>query len=253
MKETIIHHIPKLGDAPCMIAALPDMGNVAGIGMNFLIKKLNAKVFAEINAYWPPYVTYNNGIIHYDQTSYKFYYIPSKNIVIFTGDFNPSDPIRLHQITNEVVKMAEKLNINRIYSMGAALKQNMATASSSSSSLNSIYVITNNPDILKIIDQHDNLVALAGEGQVVGFNGLILGLAKNRGIDALCLLTEIDNPNIIQPRAAQIILSSLVEILKIKLTDMTELEEEEKRKNFMQQQISYFEKTTQEGKSPGIA
>ena len=83
--------------------------------------------------------------------------------------------------------------------------------------------------------------------------GLILGLAKNQGIDALCLLSEIDNPNIIQPKAAQLILSTLVQILKIKLLDMSELEEEEKRKNFMQQQINYFEKATQDPKSPGIA
>jgi hypothetical protein len=34
---------------------------------------------------------------------------------------------------------------------------------------------------------------------------------------------------------------------------MSELEEEEKRKNFMQQQVNYFEKVIQEGKSPGIA
>ncbi len=42
-------------------------------------------------------------------------------------------------------------------------------------------------------------------------------------------------------------------LLKIKLLDMSELEEEEKRKNFMQQQVNYFEKVIQEGKSPGIA
>ena len=43
------------------------------------------------------------------------------------------------------------------------------------------------------------------------------------------------------------------QLLKIKLLDMSELEEEEKRKNFMQQQVNYFEKVIQEGKSPGIA
>jgi uncharacterized protein len=66
-------------------------------------------------------------------------------------------------------------------------------------------------------------------------------------------LGEIDNPNVIQPKTAQLILSVLTQILKIKLLDMSELEEEEKRKNFMQQQVNYFEKVIQEGKSPGIA
>ena len=44
-----------------------------------------------------------------------------------------------------------------------------------------------------------------------------------------------------------------MQILKIRLHDMSELEEEEKRKSFMQQQINYFQKSIQEGKSPGIA
>lgn len=258
MEQLKIYYMPKLSNTPSMIAALPDMGNVAGIGMNFLVKKLNAKLFAEIYAYWPPYVSYNNGFIDYKQTSYKFYCTTSKNIILFTGDFNPSDPIRLYQITNEVIKMAEKLTVNKIYSIGAALKQNMipTNASANASSINPIYVISNNSSILEITKQQqnkNNLVVLAGEGQVVGFNGLILGLAKNQGIDALCLLSEIDNPNIIQPKAAQLILSTLVQILKIKLLDMSELEEEEKRKNFMQQQVNYFEKATQDPKSPGIA
>jgi proteasome assembly chaperone (PAC2) family protein len=42
-----IHTLPKLKN-PNMIAALPDMGNVAGMGMDFLVKKLKAKLFAEI-------------------------------------------------------------------------------------------------------------------------------------------------------------------------------------------------------------
>lgn len=53
-----IYENPRFVDQSRMLAALPDMGNVAGIGMQFLAKKLNAKLFAEIYSYWPPYVTY---------------------------------------------------------------------------------------------------------------------------------------------------------------------------------------------------
>ena len=253
--------MPKFSNIPYMIAALPDMGNVAGIGVNFLIKKLEAKLFAEIYAYWPPFVNYSNGVIEYKQTSYKFYCTNStsssskSNIVIFTGDFNPADPIRLYQIGYEVIKMAEKLGINTIYSMGAALyqQQQMTDGTTSDHNYPTIYAIANNQDILETTKQYQNLVPLEEEGQILGFNGLILGLARNQGIDAICLLSKIDDPNIIQPKAAQSILSTLVQILKITLHDMSELEEEEKRKSFMQQQISYFQKAIQEERSPGIA
>ena len=55
-----VHEIPTL-ENPTIIAALPDMGNVAGLGLEFIIKKLKAKVFAEIFAYWPPSVSYEAG------------------------------------------------------------------------------------------------------------------------------------------------------------------------------------------------
>ena len=258
--------MPKFTNSPYMVAALPDMGNVAGIGVNFLIKKLEAKLFAEIYAYWPPFVNYSKGLIEYKQTSYKFYCTNStssnskSNIVIFTGDFNPADPIRLYQIGYEVIKMAEKLGINTIYSMGAALQQQQQQQQQMTDGTTSdhhypttIYAIANNQDILETTKQYQNLVPLEEEGQILGFNGLILGLARNQGINAICLLSKIDDPNIIQPKAAQSILSTLVQILKITLHDMSELEEEEKRKSFMQQQISYFQKAVQEERSPGIA
>ena len=107
MLDLKMYHTPHFHNYSCMIAALPDMGNVAGIGMNFLVRKLNAKLFAEIFAYWPPYVNYSNGLLDYTRASYKFYSVDSKNMIIFTGDFNPADPIRLYEVAHEVIRMAE--------------------------------------------------------------------------------------------------------------------------------------------------
>jgi uncharacterized protein len=44
------------------------------------------------------------------------------------------------------------------------------------------------------------VIILQGEGQITGSNDLILGLAMKRGIDAMCVLDEIDNPNMIQSK-----------------------------------------------------
>ena len=92
-----IHTLPKL-KKPNMIAALPDMGNVAGIGIDFLVKNLKAKLFAEIHAFWPPAVSYEKGMIKYNQSSYKFHYCKKENLVIFSGEFNPSDPRRPYEL-----------------------------------------------------------------------------------------------------------------------------------------------------------
>ncbi|MGZ8887594.1 MAG: PAC2 family protein, partial [Nitrososphaeraceae archaeon] len=117
-----IHYKPKFDKKPILIAALPDMGNVAGLCLNFLINKIDTKIFAEIYSFWPPSVTYKKGIINYLQSSYKFYENSQYNIILFTGDFNPTDPRRLYELCYEVLKIAEMINVKIVYSVGASLK-----------------------------------------------------------------------------------------------------------------------------------
>jgi hypothetical protein len=239
-----IHSYPTL-KSPNMLAALPDMGNVAGIGVGYMIKKLNTKLFAEIYSYWPPFVSYKNGVIEYNQSSYKFYYLEQENLLIFNGEFNPTDPRRLYEICYEVVQMAERMKVKRLYTIGAALRQ-------ASSDEPKVFGAVNNEQLLEHV-KNSGITMLEGEGQITGFNGLILGIAKERGLDATCILGEIDNPNIVQPKAAQNILKVLIDMLGIKPFNMSELDEEEKRKQFMEQQMTYLENVMERGEPPGIA
>lgn len=239
-----IHKLPKLKN-PMMIAALPDMGNVAGIGIDFLVKKLDAKLFAELYAYWPPAVSYEGGLVKYNQSSYKFYYCQKENLVIFGGEFNPSDPRRLYEICYEVVDMAKKLKVVTLFSFGAALRApNPAEIK--------VFGAATSTTLLNLLKK-EKIAFVDGKGQITGFNGLILGIAKEKKLDSVVILGEIDNPNVIQPKTAQIILSTLLPILKIKPIDMKELEEEEKRKTFMEQQMHYMDGLMRRDKQPGIA
>ena len=58
----------------------------------------------------------------------------------------------------------------------------------------------------------------------------------------------------IEPMTAKAILHTLTKILGIPALNMKELEEEEKRKKFMEQQMNYLENVMEHGgKPPGIA
>jgi proteasome assembly chaperone (PAC2) family protein len=240
-----VHAIPQFSGQPTIVAALPDMGNVAGIGLAYLAKKLGATLFAELYSFWPPYISYNDGLVDYKQASYRFYSVDGSNLLIFAGDFNPADPRRLYEICSEVLGMAQRMNAKVLYSIGAALRQ-------SSTADERVFAAANN---VEMMDNLKNAGAkmLRGEGQISGFNGLVLGLAKERGLDAACILGEIDNPNVIQPKAAQSILRVLLRILDIAEFDMSELDDEERRKQFMEQQVSYLEKTMERDGPPGVA
>jgi uncharacterized protein len=239
-----IHKLPKL-KKPNMIAALPDMGNVAGIGMDFLIKKLNAKLFAEIYAFWPPAISYENGLLSYEQSSYKFHYSQKENLIFFSGIFNPSDPRRLYELCYEVIGMAKKLKVITLYSIGAALRQPNPLGPK-------VLAAATSKKLLDMIKK-EKIQILPDKGQITGFNGLVLGIAKEKGLESICILGEIDNPNVIQPKTAEIILSKLLQLLKIKPLDMKELEEEEKRKQFMEQQMNYIGGLAKKDNQPGIA
>lgn len=238
-----VHASPRFSGRPRMVAALPDMGNVAGIGLAFAAKKLDAKMYAELYSYWPPFVNYKDGVVDYHQASYRFYAVEEHDLLIFAGDFNPADPRRLYEVCYEVLDMAQKMEVQSLYSIGAALRQ--ATG-------DRVYAATNNAAMIQPLKEA-GAEMLQGEGQISGFNGLIMGLAKERNIDAACLLGEIDNPNIIQPKAAQTILQVLLKVLGVPAFDMAQLGEEEKRKKFMEQQVGYLEKTMEKGEPPGIA
>src|SRR3989337_267140 len=118
--------------------------------------------------------------------------------------------------------MAGRMNVKRLFSIGAALRP-------TSSAEPKVFGAVNNEQILDDVKNH-GLVMLEGEGQITGFNGLILGIAKEQGVDAVCILGEIDNPGVIQPKAAQNILQLLINMLNQKPFNMDELDEEEKRK-----------------------
>lgn len=228
-----------------MIAALPDMGNVAGLGLNLIIKKLNAKLFAEIYAFWPPTISYDKGKITYEQSSYKFHYSEKENLVIFSGEFNPSDPRRLYEICNEVVEMAKKVNANTIFSIGAALRETVMNSPK-------IFGAATSDELLEKLKQQ-KIDVLDGTGKITGFNGLVLGIAQEHNLNGMCILGEIDNPNIIQPMAASKIIDALSNILGITPIDTSELEEQEKKKKFLEQQMSYMEELGKKDNQPGIA
>jgi hypothetical protein len=202
-------------------------------------------MFAELYAYWPPAVSYHDGTITYEQSSYKFYQTEKENLIIFSGEFNPTDPRRLYEICYEVVDMAKKLNVRTLFSLGAALRDSQPNEPK-------IFGAATSEELLDKLKKQ-KISPLVGKGRITGFNGLILGIAKEQNLDSICILGEIDNPQIIQPKTAGKIISVLANLLEIQPIDLKELEEEEKKKKFLEQQMNYMEEMTRRDNQPGIA
>ena len=183
MKKSHIHQQshPKLNN-PILIEGLPGFGNVGKITAQLLIQFSEAKLFAEYySPLFPDYVTVSsNGICH--PPRYKFYAPPSEkklNLIILTGDSQPPlDNVLTHyEICEDILDFAQKLGCNFVVTVGGVPV---------SGKKKDVYVAATSNELAAEVMEKGGIIY--GKGRIIGATGLILGLAKERGLDGICLL-----------------------------------------------------------------
>src|SRR5207245_10730121 len=108
---------------------------------------------------------------------YKIHYINKQTMLILSREFNQSDQRRLYELCHEVVNMAKKLKVNTLYSIGAALRPPHPTEPK-------LFGITSSPKLVNLIKKQ-KIELLNGKGQITGFNGLVLGIAKEKNLESI--------------------------------------------------------------------
>jgi proteasome assembly chaperone (PAC2) family protein len=203
---------------PSMIAAWPGMGFIAKISADYLRRRLQAKQFAEINYYYNMLV-YNNGIGELAPIKHKFFAVPESNLIIVTGDAQPSTPEESMKLALEVIEVAKKYEVKRVYSLAAYPSEHNSEPQ--------VYGICTH-DHLKAILENVGVKILTDEGIVNGLNGIVIGVAKNNGIEGICLMGDIKYANVPQHLSSKAVLTKLSSLLKIDL-DTTLLEKRARR------------------------
>jgi uncharacterized protein (TIGR00162 family) len=168
-------------DKPIFVQGLPGLGNVGRITAELLIKFCGAKLFAEFySPSFPDYVSVSSkGICRLPR--YEFYAAPMEknDFVIMTGDTQPSfeDVIAHYAICSEILNFVEKLGCNFIVTIGGVpLTEEKAQ----------VYVAATSPRLAAEFMERGAVIY--SKGRIVGAAGLTLALAKERGIEGVCLL-----------------------------------------------------------------
>ncbi|MCS7110199.1 MAG: PAC2 family protein [Candidatus Caldarchaeum sp.] len=236
---------PPVG-AKYLVAGLPDMGNVAGIAVEHLVKVLGMKAFAVVRASWPPYVMHEKGRVVYRRSEFKFHKpVNLGGFVVFSGDYQPHEAGELYELTETVAEIAKRMALERVVTLGAAHRGGAATGR--------VLYASTNEELAKLAEEV-GAVSLEDSGYITGFNGLLLGVGRELGMEGLCLLGEIDNPEIPQPKASKNVLKVLSKILGIEDLDTTALDEAAER---IKAQIMFAEETARlrrqfRGSLPGV-
>ena len=192
---------------PVLIAAWPGMGYLAKISADYLRRRLKAEKFAEI-VYPQNSIIYKDGLAELPNLSHRFYAAPDNDLIICVGDAQPSTPEETLNLADDVLELAEKYNVKRIYTMAAYPCDYTEEPT--------VYGIYTDEELKEELVAH-GVDLLEGEGSVNGLNGILIGIAKNRGMKGICLMGEIRYANVPQHLSAKAVLERLTSMIGIEI------------------------------------
>jgi proteasome assembly chaperone (PAC2) family protein len=196
---------------PIMLAAWPGMGNVGLIAMDYIRRKLNATLFAEIDMspfFIPDSIIVQNGMAQFPEIpTSTFHFSKNPDIIIFESNAQISGRDGI-TIIKTILDIAQRYNVVRIFT-SAAFAQPMSFRNDSE-----VLCASNAEPVRNILTQFD--IIPMSDGVIAGLNGLLLGVAASRKLEAACLLGTIPSyaTNLSYPKA------SLQIIRNIDITEM---------------------------------
>ena len=207
--------------SPVLIAGWPGMGSVGVGAISYLRRKLNAIHFADVDMseyFTPDSVVVENGLAKLpDIPSNAFYYIRELNLIIFESESQMSGAGGII-LMKQILDLAEDLNVRSIYT-GAAFVMPISQKEPVK-----VFGVANKDSLKNLFVSHG--VEILDQGQISGLNGLLLGFAGLRDIEAACFLATMPQyaVNIPNPKASREILRIFENLLEIKI-NMVNLDE----------------------------
>jgi len=220
MKETVIVEKEKVElKNPILIEGLPGLGLVGKIAAKYLVKQLKAKKMAEL--YSPHFAYY---VLVTDEGSIRllrseFYYWKNEkgenDLILLTGDSQAQTIEGQHEIADAILDFANKKNVKLIITIGGYRKEVKAAPQVLASATN-----------LRLLEKALKSGAKNSPkgNPIVGTAGLLVGLAKFRDIDAICLLAETSG-YLPDPKAAKSVLNVLMRMLNFEV-NLSDLDDE---------------------------
>ncbi len=207
---------------PVLVAAWPGVANVALEAANYLKDKLNAEEFADIE----PSSFFDLSGVYVEKNlvqpprlpQSKFFFWKrddpaAGDLIIFTGEAQPS--LKSQEFANCILDFAHGLGVREIYTFAAALISHLPEKPR-------VWAATT--DVENLHDLESQGLVLKGDFYIAGMNGLLLSVARERGLKATCLLGETPRflSEMRNPIASKAVLEELTRLLKLDI-DMTEL------------------------------
>ena len=171
--------------------------------------------FRTAKSQFPTYVVDRGGYIDVPTESWE--YKCTDGLILFGGGTGqPQNNQELNSLCQDVIDISKKYSVKFIYTLGGfhtnrSLNKNPKT-----------FVTTTSRELTK--QMHDMGIETTQRSIITGFNGLILGFAKQNAIQGIGMYGELNDPKIPQYRAAISIVKTLEKLTYRKLGDTSSLE-----------------------------
>ena len=226
---------------PVMITSWPGIGNIGLLATDTLRLQMGAEKLGEIEPwdfFYPKKIVIRDSVLEsLEFPSSTFYYrkLPGHDVIAFIGEEQPTDASRpfaegrkAYQMANMVVDIAEKFGCKRLYASGAAVSLSHHALKPR------VWVATTSQKLNEEMLSFQNTILMGrtegrrNGGTITGLNGLILGVAKARGIEGICLMGEIPDylstAPLPYPRATRSVVELMSKILGVDV-DYSQLDE----------------------------
>ena len=226
---------------PVLIHGLPGLGYVGKIAADYLIEELRPEPLAEL---YSAYLFLSDGSAGvsinldgtFDLPKLEFYaYGEGKtHFIVVTGDVQPLT-LGQYEVINAVLDFAQSYGCPYVVALGGFQTR-------LESEIGKVYGVASNR---KLVEKLVNLgVQITRSGAITGACGLVLGLAKHRGMDGVGLLgaTRGEHPDMMASRSLLKVLSKLLDIP----IDTKRLEEEIREMREKMESLRRFQREVHE-------
>jgi len=240
LSESVIQIIekPKLKD-PILIEGLPGLGFVANIAALHLIKSLRAIKFAEI---YSPF--FQNLAILTERGEVRFpmnelYYHKTENfphdLIILYGNTQALTTYGQYELCGQILDVTQEFGCRSVFCIGGLRSERVASVPELYCAATDLETL--NKALVKKIKKI--------RGRIFGAAGILIGLARLRGMHGLCLLVETPGsyPDAI---AARSVLEGLCDILGLKV-DLDQLEQSAEKTRKILESFSGWKEKEQSG------
>jgi proteasome assembly chaperone (PAC2) family protein len=198
--------VKKKVDTFRIFASLPDMGRVGGLVSSFLASNLETEHIANIISNPKPWVNVKDGVIESTRDIYKIYFSDREKLLILTGEMQPEDHRELLELCNTFLDFCSSIgDVKRLYTAGGSLNE-MLTGEPR------VVGVATKPQLREILVSSDVDTLGSEFTTITWFNGLILGMASDRNIEAIGFYGEISDKSLPQPLAAKSIVKAFAKI-----------------------------------------